>query len=187
MNLIVIQSSPNDDGLSSACASAAAQGARQAGATVEEVELNGLKVGMCQACDRGWGECSSNHECQVEDGFQALHQRILAADGLVIVTPVYWGEMSESAKALTDRLRRCEATRDREAGGSRLGGKPYIAVAAAGGSGNGTITCLGSMERWGQHVSARVFDLITVNRWTREYKLDCIQAAVCALVETLRV
>jgi multimeric flavodoxin WrbA len=177
MNLIVIQTSPNDDGLTAACASAAAQGARQAGATVEEVKLNELKVGMCQACERGWGECMSKHECQVEDGFQALHQRILAADAIVMVTPVYWGEMSESAKALTDRLRRCEATRDREAGGSKLAGKPYIAVAAAGGSGNGTITCLGSMERWGQHVGARVFDLIAVNRWTREYKLDCIRAA----------
>jgi multimeric flavodoxin WrbA len=183
MNLIVIQSSPNDDGLTAACATAAAQGAQQAGATVEDVKLNASSVGMCQACDQGWGECISNHECQVEDGFQALHQRILAADALVIVTPVYWGEMSESAKALTDRLRRCEATRSKESGGSRLAGKPYIAVAAAGGSGNGTITCLGSMERWGQHVGARVFDLIGVNRWTREYKLECIRTAASTLVE----
>jgi multimeric flavodoxin WrbA len=120
----------------------------------------------------------------VRDDFQALHQRIIAADGLVIVTPVYWGEMSESAKAFTDRLRRCEATRERELGGSKLTGKPYLAVAAAGGSGNGTITCLGSMERWGQHVGARVFDLIPINRWTREYKLDCIRAAVCELVKS---
>ncbi len=177
MNLIIIQCSPNADGLSAACASAAAEGARQAGATGEEIMLNRLDVGMCEACERGWGECLTGHACQVQDGFQALHQRIIAADGLVIVTPVYWGEMSESAKALTDRLRRCEATRERELGGSKLTGKPYIAVAAAGGSGNGTITCLGSMERWGQHVGARVFDLIPVNRWTRNYKLDCIRAA----------
>jgi multimeric flavodoxin WrbA len=184
MNLIIIQCSPNDDGLTAACASAAAAGARQAGAGVEEVNLNDLPVGLCQACERGWGECRTIHECQVRDGFQGLHQRILAADGLVLVTPVYWGEMSESAKALTDRLRRCEATRGKEEGGSKLAGKPYLAVAAAGGSGNGTITCLGSMERWGQHVGARVFDLLPVNRWTRAYKLDCIRAAVCELVKS---
>jgi multimeric flavodoxin WrbA len=183
MHLIIIQCSPNEGGLTAACASAAAQGARQARASVEEVKLNDMAVGMCQACGSGWGECRSAHECQVNDDFQALHQRIIAADGLVIVTPVYWGEMSESAKALTDRLRRCEATRERELGGSKLTGKPYLAVAAAGGSGNGTITCLGSMERWGQHVGARVFDLIAINRWTREYKLDCIRAAACTLVD----
>lgn len=182
MNLIVIHSSPNDDGLTAACASAAVDGARQAGASVEVVKLNAAQVGMCQACDRGWGQCQTRHECQVEDGFQALHQRILAADGLVMVTPVYWGEMSESAKALTDRLRRCEATRGAEEGGSRLSGKPYIAVAAAGGSGNGTLTCLGSMERWAQHVGARVFDLVPVKRWTREVKLNDIQASACELV-----
>jgi multimeric flavodoxin WrbA len=184
MNLIIVQCSPNEDGLTAACASAAAQGARQAGASVTEVLLNDLQVGMCQACDRGWGECQSAHECQVDDGFQALHQQIIAADALVLVTPVYWGEMSESAKALTDRLRRCEATRDRAQGGSKMTGKPFIAVAAAGGSGNGTMTCLGSMERWGQHVGARVFDLIPVNRWTKNYKLDCICAAACELVES---
>lgn len=182
MNLIIIQCSPNKDGLTAACAAAAAEGARQAGAAVEEVNLNEAQVGMCQACERGWGTCRTEHECQVADGFQALHQRVIAADGLILVTPVYWGEMSESAKALTDRLRRCEATRDRQLGGSKLSGKPYIAVAAAGGSGNGTMTCLGSMERWGQHVSARVFDLIPVNRWTRGYKIECIRAAAGELV-----
>lgn len=184
MNLIIIQCSPNEDGLTAACAASAAQGARQAGASVDEANLNDMRVGMCQACDHAWGECRTAHECQVQDGFQALHQRILAADALILVTPVYWGEMSESAKALTDRLRRCEATRDRELGGSKLTGKPYIAVAAAGGSGNGTITCLSSMERWGQHVGARVFDLIPINRWTREYKLECIRAAACELVKS---
>jgi multimeric flavodoxin WrbA len=178
MNIIIIQCSPNDDGLTAACATAAAEGARSAGAGVEEIQLNAGQVGMCLACEHGWGACREKHICQTEDGFQALHQRIIRADALVLVTPVYWGEMSESAKALTDRLRRCEATRERDQGGSMLLGKPYIAVAAAGGSGNGTITCLGSMERWGQHVSARVYDLIGVNRWTREYKLDGIRAAV---------
>ncbi len=183
MHLIILQCSPNDDGLTAACAQAAADGAKQAGASVEIVPLNKAGVGMCHACDRGWGTCLSTHECQVEDGFQALHRRILAADGLALVTPVYWGEMSESAKALTDRLRRCEATRDREQGGSKLAGRPYLAIAAAGGSGNGTMTCLGSMERWGQHVGARVIDLIPVNRWTRAYKLECITYAALDMVK----
>ncbi len=179
MNVLVIQSSPNDDGLTAACAAAAVEGVREAGGIAEEIRLNTLDVGMCQACNRGWGTCQSEHTCQVADDFQALHARICHADALILVTPVYWGEMSESAKALTDRLRRCEATRGE---GSCLAGKPVIAVAAAGGSGNGTITCLLSMERWIQHVRARVWDLLPVNRWSRPYKLTAIRAAARALV-----
>jgi len=174
MKILVISSSPNDDGLTSACAAAAAVGLAEAGGVVEEVCLNDLKVGMCKACDRGWGTCLEEHECQELDDFQALHAQVRQADGLVLVTPVYWGEMSESAKAFTDRLRRCEANRD---GGSALEGKPVLAVAAAGGSGGGMITCLGSMERWIQHMHARVFDLIPVNRWSRDYKLVAIHSA----------
>ncbi len=180
MNILILYSSPNDDGLTAACAEAAAAGARQAGGNVETVCINDLDLHHCQACERGWGTCQAEHRCQLLDDFQALHERILAAGGLVLVTPVYWGEMSESAKALTDRLRRCEATRREE---TRLLGKPFIAVAAAGGSGNGTITCLGSLERWAQHCGARVFDLIPVNRWTREYKLVAICSAARSLVE----
>jgi len=182
MNIIVISSSPNTDGLTAACAAAAIEGARQAGGHAEEVRLNDLQVEMCHAANNGWGGCLSEHQCRTEDDFQALHARVLRADAYVLVTPVYWGEMSESAKAFTDRLRRCEATRGSESG---LGGKPVIAVAAAGGSGNGMITCLHSMERWIDHVQARKFDLISVNRWSGEYKLVAIREAARAMVQEI--
>ncbi len=178
MNAIVISSSPNVDGLTAACASAAVEGIVRAGGRAEEVRLNDLKIGICEACDNGWGTCRTDHECQVEDDFQALHARVLQAEGLVLVTPVYWHEMSESAKAFADRLRRCEATKGDESG---LSGKPVIAVAAAGGSGNGMITCLFSMERWIEHVRARKFDFIPVNRWNRPYKLTAISEAAQAM------
>jgi multimeric flavodoxin WrbA len=118
----------------------------------------------------------------VLDDFQEIHRQACLADALALVTPVYWGEMSESAKAFTDRLRRCEATRGAE---SCLATKPAIAVAAAGGSGGGMITCLASMERWIDHVRMRRFDLIPVNRWTREYKLGAIRAAGETLVRLM--
>lgn len=180
MDVVVINSSPNKDGLTAACAAAAVDGVRQAGGRAEEVRLNDLQVGMCEACDNGWGPCRTEHECQVEDDFQPLHARVLEADACVLVTPVYWHEMSESAKAFADRLRRCEASLGEESG---LAGKPVIAVAAAGGSGNGMITCLWSMERWIEHVRARKFDLIPVNRWSRPYKLVAIREAARTMVQ----
>jgi multimeric flavodoxin WrbA len=118
----------------------------------------------------------------VEDGFQKVHQDIVGSDALVLVTPVYWGEMSESAKALTDRLRRCEATAGLN---SRLQGKPVIAVAAAGDSGNGLVSCLASMERLIQHLGAQRFDMISVNRWNRPYKLSTIMESAAGMARGL--
>jgi multimeric flavodoxin WrbA len=178
MHILVLTSSPNLDGLTAACTQAVLEGIQQAGGSAEEVRLNDLQIGMCKACGNGWGTCLEEHICQELDDFQALHGRALQADGLALISPVYWGEMSESAKAFTDRLRRCEATSGRA---SRLAGKPVLAIAAAGGSGNGMITCLFSMERWIQHVQARAFDLIPVNRWSRDYKIAAIRAAACGM------
>ncbi len=174
MRVIVIESSPNRDGLTAACAAAAAEGARSAGAEVERVRLNDLDIAACEACGNGWGICRAEHRCKQDDAFNALHERVAAADALVIVTPVYWHEPSESAKRFFDRLRRCEASRGDE---SALAGKWALAVAAAGGSGNGTVACLGSLERLLLHVRARPFDLIGITRRSREYTLEAIGRA----------
>lgn len=179
MRVLIIQSSPNRDGLTAACAAAAAEGARRAGAEVEDVRLNDLDIGLCLACDGGYGICREEHHCTQDDDFNALHERVCAADALVIVTPVYWGEASESAKAFLDRLRRCEATRPEQ---SALAGKWAIAVAAAGGSGNGTLNCLVGLERLLSHVRARPFDLIGITRRSRAYTLACISCAAEAMV-----
>jgi len=178
MKIIVLSSSPNTDGLTAACARAAIEGAQREGAHASEIRVNDAGIGMCKACGNGWGTCREEHRCKVEDGFQKTHQDIVDADALVLLTPVYWGEMSESAKALTDRLRRCEATAGEK---SRLYGKPVIAIAAAGGSGNGLVSCLGSMERLIQHLGAQRFDMISVNRWNRTYKLRTIVESVAGM------
>jgi multimeric flavodoxin WrbA len=172
MKILVFSSSPNIDGLTAACAKAAVEGIQQSGGEAEDIRINDFNIAPCSACDDGWGTCRDSHICDVLDDFQKLHERTIKADGYVFVTPVYWGDLSESMKSFTDRLRRCEASRGEDSGFFQ---KPVIMVAAAGGSGNGMITCLASQERWIQHVHARKWDFIPVNRWNRAYKqyADC--------------
>jgi len=180
MKIMVITSSPNKDGLTAACGEAAKQGVEAAGGEVLIVRLNDLEISQCEACDNGWGICRSQHKCKIEDDFQELHQLVDEADGYVMVTPVYWGEMSESGKMFTDRLRRCEAiNRD---GKNKTQDKPFIAVAAAGGTGNGTLTCLSYMDRLFGHMRSERFDLIGITRKNRDYKLDAIRAATEKMV-----
>ncbi len=188
MNIVVLSASPNTDGLTAALARAAAEGARSAAGPsgpevkAREIRLNGAGVGLCKACGNGWGTCKSEHRCKEEDGFQAIHRDVVAADAIVLVSPVYWGEMSESAKAFTDRLRRCEASAGEA---SRLKDKPIIAVAAAGGSGGGLVSCLGSMERLIKHLGARQYDLVSVNRWNREYKIRSVRDSAAAMAREM--
>ncbi|HZK53061.1 MAG TPA: flavodoxin family protein [Desulfosporosinus sp.] len=184
MKVMIYTSSPNTDGLTAACGIAAKTGTIEGGAQVVMVNLNQLKIGSCQACDNGWGTCRNEHVCQVEDDFQALHTSMADIDAYVLVTPVYWGEMSESAKAFFDRVRRCEALKKEK---SFFEGKPVIAVAAAGGTGNGLTTCLTSMERFIAHVKAEKFDLIGVTQKNRVYKLDTLQQAARVMVSLLNL
>ncbi len=178
MSFLIFASSPNKDGLTEECVQAAAEGIRAAGADAEVIYLNDEDIGLCQACARGWGTCWEEHRCQVEDGFQAVHEKTKGADGYVVVSPVYFGQLSESAKAYFDRLRRCEATRGDQ---SALAGKPVIGVAAAGGTGGGIVSCLDEMNRLFSHLRCGAFDMITVTRKSRPYKPAAIRSAAEAM------
>jgi multimeric flavodoxin WrbA len=179
----VITSSPNKDGLTAACGDHARRGAEQAGAEVDTIDLNSYEILRCKACGSGYGTCRTEHRCQTEDDFGGLHRNLLDADAYVVISPVYWGDLSESAKAFLDRVRRCEATFRDE---SRLRGKPCIGVAAAGGGGGGAVTCLLTMQQFFNHVRSEIFDLITITRKSREYKLLAIEAAGEAMVQYLK-
>lgn len=181
--ILILWSSPNDGGLTAACAHAAEKGIAGAGGECRLYKLNELGIGSCQACGDGWGACGDGHVCQVEDGFQALHEEVGKADGLVAITPVYWGDMSESAKNFFDRLRRCEARLGQQ---SALYGRPFLAVAAAGGSGNGTLSCLTQFERLAAHLGMRMFDGIPVKRFTRKYQLNTVECAAAALASSIQ-
>ena len=171
MKVLILTSSPNHDGLTAACGDFAKAGVVDAGAEADIININDLSIGNCHACNNGWGTCLLEHECQVKDDFQNLHQSLNNYDAFVFITPVYWGDMSESAKAFYDRLRRCEATQKNK---NFVEGKPVICIAAAGGTGNGTMSTLSSMERLISHIRAVRFDLISITRKSRDFKLETI-------------
>jgi len=182
MKILIITSTPNPSGLTAACGEAARQGVVDSGSRARVVNLNEQSIARCAVCNGGWGTCLGKHVCQVKDGFQDLHATVGEAEGYVFLTPVYFGEPSEPAKAFLDRLRRCEATWDASAGEkSLLSGKPAVCVAAAGGSGHGAISCLAGMERTLRRLGVDVLDLIPVTKRTREYQLETIHDALVAL------
>ena len=171
MKILIITSSPNKDGLTAACGRMAELGVKKAGAEPELICLNDYKISSCHACGNGWGTCRSSNSCQYEDDFQKLYRLFKSIDGFIIISPVYYGEMSECCKSFFDRLRRCESTLGEK---TTLYKKQVITIAAAGGGGGGTLTCLSSFERLIQHLRMEKYDMIGITRKNRDYMLDAI-------------
>ena len=177
---LILTASPNSDGLTAACGKAAFEGITQAGGNAELIDISAAKLEPCRICGNGWGECRGNAACIIDDLLPELQAKFRQAEGVMLITPVYWGQPSERMKYFLDRFRRCEAF-NRE--GSAAKGKQVHLVAAAGGSGNGTATCLTEMEMWCRHVAAIPQERIGITRFNRDYMLPMIEDAAARLVK----
>ncbi len=176
--ILVISASPNTDGLTAACAASALAGCAAAGAAAKHFDLCRLTIGRCRQCGNGWGQCRVQHTCIIDDDLAQIQALLPETKGIVFITPVYYGELAESAKCFLDRLRRCESTLGE---GCRFSGIPVVAVAAAGGGGGGVTSCLAQLERYIHPLRGRVADLIGITRFTRAYTLAHIRNAAEAL------
>ena len=111
MSVLVIWSSPNQDGLTAAAKEAVLAGLKAAGTEAEAVQLNKLKLGHCCACGsgRGWGSCRKEGTCWMDDDFQGLYEKMRAADGVVFVTAVWTGSAAATRGTTTcsRERRRC--------------------------------------------------------------------------------
>jgi multimeric flavodoxin WrbA len=97
-----------------------------------------------------------------------------AADGIVLSTPVYFGDVAEVVKNYLDRLRRCERAGPAD---PRVEGTWVLGIAAAGGGGGGGPTCLVAMERYFAHLGMPIFDMMIVTRRSREYVVSAARHA----------
>ena len=177
MKLLILSGNPKTDGLCQSVIDAVAAGARDGGADVAEVRLCDMEIARCHVCNGGWGVCRNEDYCLFgNDGFGDVCAQVLAADAIVLATPVYWHETSEALKSFLDRFRRCYfgAT-------GPFAGKQVLFIASAGGTGNGILPCMMQLERFCQHTGAEVFDMIGINRWNSDYQREAANAAGNAL------
>ncbi len=189
MKIVAIQSSPNLNGLTSKMAQAALRGAAANGAEVELMHLNQLNMIACMACGQGWGHHHLPNElradqCVHTDDFAALYDKLAEADGIVFSTPVYFHDMSETAKTFLDRLRRCEWPLKQEA---KLRGKHLVSIAAAGGSGNGALEAAVQLEKvLIQFMGLKRVASLAVTRFNAEFQMQAAERAGQIMVEMVR-
>jgi len=92
-------------------------------------------------------------------------------DAYVFVTPVYFWEMSESAKTFFDRLKRCDAFNDE----SNIKKKKIVCIACAGGSGNGTEDCLKSFDILNHFLGTEMYGRIPVTKFNFEEQKEVMK------------
>jgi multimeric flavodoxin WrbA len=173
MKIVAIQSSPNLKGLTAETAKKVLKGAEAAGHETELINLNKRVIKKCKACDSGWGQCRSEGTCIQKDDFADTIDKINQADAFVFSTPVYYHDLSESAKTFLDRWRRVE----RYHGFKRYTDKPYMGIACAGGSGNGAARALYLLEEYLKRIGFKNYDLITVTKVNKSHKLPMLEKA----------
>jgi len=177
---LIITASPNTDGLTAACAKAAFDGIAEAGGLAEIADISAAKLEACRICGTSWGACRETSKCVINDMLPELQKKFRDAEGVILVTPVYFMQPSERMRYFLDRFRRCEAF---SKAGSAAAGKQVHLIAAAGGSGNGTAPCLVEMENWCRHVGATAQERIGITRFNREPMLQVIKDAGARLAK----
>jgi multimeric flavodoxin WrbA len=75
------------------------EGAQSEGAQTEIIAIRGQEIKPCKACNT----CHKLGVCPQKDGFNAIKEKALAADGLVLASPNYIFHVSAQLKAFLDR------------------------------------------------------------------------------------
>jgi len=100
--LLAIYGSPRQDGNTAHLLDHAAQGALDAGAQVRPIRLRDLRMAPCLEI---YG-CKAAGRCVIKDDFQDVYDLLLACDGIMLASPIFFYSVSAHTKILIDR---CQA------------------------------------------------------------------------------
>ena len=100
--ILAIYGSPRRQGNTALLLDQAVQGALAAGGQVERLVLRDLKMSPCLEI---YG-CKETGRCVIQDDFQGVHDQLLACEGLILASPIFFYTVSAHTKILMDR---CQA------------------------------------------------------------------------------
>ena len=99
MKILAICCSPRKKGNTEILLNEALAAAKKDGAEVELFTVAGKTIGPCLACNA----CGKEGICAQKDDMQPLYDKMLAADGIIYGTPVYFYTLTAQCKAVMDR------------------------------------------------------------------------------------
>lgn len=101
LKIIGIVGSPRKDGNTEFMVKTALDEINKHGIETELITLHDKNISYCIGCDK----CKSTNQCIINDDMQELTRKVQDADGIIMSSPVYFGDMTGLAKTFIDRLR----------------------------------------------------------------------------------
>ena len=100
--ILILNGSPRIHGNTAALIDAFTAGAEAAGHTVARFDLAALDIHGCRGCLGGGRD--PRHPCVQRDGMDAVYPAYMAADVVVLASPMYYWGFTSQLKAAFDRL-----------------------------------------------------------------------------------
>ena len=97
--VLILSASPRKGGNSDVLCDTFLRGATAAGHSVEKISLRDKNIHYCTGC----GVCNRTHRCVQKDDMAEILDKMVAADVIVLATPVYFYTMDGQMKTLIDR------------------------------------------------------------------------------------
>jgi len=97
--ILAVYGSPRRKGNTTLLLDQAVQGALDTGTQVEKIVLRDLKMSPCLEI---YG-CKETGRCVIQDDFQKIYDQLLACDGLMLASPIFFYTVSAHTKILMDR------------------------------------------------------------------------------------
>ncbi len=130
------------------------------GVETELLEISELNIQFCKACNR----CLTKTECSIQDDdVSGVAEKMVAADAIIIGSPVYFGNVTSMLKTLMDRTRWMHMSEN------LLDGKLGAALTHAGLRNGGQEMTQLILERFLQHQGLRVVE--ARDPWSGVYNL----------------
>jgi multimeric flavodoxin WrbA len=126
VKIVLISGSPRPNGNTAQLMQECSKEIEALGVEAEIVSFAGMKIEACIAC----GRCSKEGKCGLNDGLNEVIDKIRAAEGLIVGTPVYYGTARGDVMCALQRIGYVSMNTGRFLAG-KVGGP--IAVARRGG------------------------------------------------------
>ena len=97
--VLILSSSPRRNGNSDLLCDRFLEGAKSSGHDVEKIFLKDKNINYCTGC----GSCLMGKSCPQKDDMPEILEKMIAADVIVMATPVYFYTMCGQMKTLIDR------------------------------------------------------------------------------------
>jgi len=99
LKVLGITCSPRKEGNTEILVQEALSGAKENGAEVELIRICEMNIKACDGCKT----CQQTGKCRINDDMQKVYEKMLAANGIIIGSPVYFWSISGQAKTFMDR------------------------------------------------------------------------------------